>query len=38
MPSTVIIDRDGNMRYLHEGYKVGDEEKYKEWVKKLLQE
>lgn len=38
MPSTVIIDRDGNMRYLHEGYKPGDEEKYKEWVKKLLQE
>lgn len=38
MPSTVIIDRDGNMRYLHEGYKPGDEEKYREWVKKLLQE
>ena len=38
MPSTVMIDRDGNMRYLHEGYKPGDEEKYKEWVKKLLQE
>ena len=38
MPSTVIIDRDGNMRYLHEGYKAGDEEKYKELVKKLLQE
>ena len=38
MPSTVIIDRDGNMRYLHEGYKSGDEEKYKEIVKKLLQE
>ena len=38
MPTTVIIDRDGNMRYLHEGYKPGDEEKYKEWVKKLLQE
>jgi peroxiredoxin len=38
MPSTVIIDRDGNMRYLHEGYKPGDEEKYKEWIKKLLQE
>lgn len=38
MPSTVLIDRDGNMRYLHEGYKSGDENKYKEWIKKLLQE
>lgn len=38
MPSTVMIDRDGNMRYLHEGYKAGDEEKYKEWIKKLIQE
>lgn len=38
MPSTVMIDRDGNMRYLHEGYKSGDEEKYKEWIKKLLKE
>lgn len=38
MPSTILIDRDGNMRYLHEGYKPGDEEKYKEWIKKLLQE
>jgi peroxiredoxin len=38
MPSTVLIDRDGNMRYLHEGYKAGDENKYKEWIKKLIQE
>ncbi|MBI3188343.1 MAG: TlpA family protein disulfide reductase [Gammaproteobacteria bacterium] len=38
MPSTVLIDRDGNMRYLHEGYKSGDEEKYREWIKKLVQE
>ena len=38
MPTTVLIDRDGKIRYLHEGYKSGDEEKYKEWVKKLLQE
>lgn len=38
MPSTVLIDRDGNMRYLHEGYKSGDEEKYREWIKKLIQE
>lgn len=38
MPSTIVIDRDGNMRYLHEGYKAGDEEKYREWIKKLIQE
>jgi peroxiredoxin len=38
MPTTVIIDRDGNMRYLHKGYKSGDEETYKQWVKKLIRE
>lgn len=38
MPSTVIIDRDGVMRYLHQGYKPGDENVYKDVVKKLLQE
>ena len=38
MPTTVIIDRDGNMRYLHKGYKPGDERIYKKWVKKLVRE
>ena len=38
MPTTVIIDRDGNMRYLHKGYKGGDESIYKKWVKKLIRE
>jgi len=38
MPSTVLIDRDGNMRYLHKGYKPGDEATYKKWVKKLIKE
>ena len=38
MPTTVIIDRDGNMRYLHKGYKGGDERIYKKWVKKLIRE
>ena len=38
MPTTVIIDRDGNMRYLHKGYKDGDERIYKKWVKKLIRE
>lgn len=38
MPTTVMIDRDGNMRYLHKGYKPGDESIYKKWVKKLIRE
>ena len=38
MPSTVLIDRDGNLRYLHKGYKPGDEAQYKKWVKQLVKE
>jgi peroxiredoxin len=38
MPSTVMIDRDGNMRYLHKGYKPGDEAQYMKWVKQLIRE
>ncbi len=38
MPSTVMIDRNGNMRYLHKGYKPGDEAQYKKWVKQLIRE
>ena len=38
MPSTVLIDRDGKMRYLHKGYKPGDETIYRQWVKKLIKE
>lgn len=38
MPTTVMIDRNGNMRYLHKGYKPGDENKYKKMVKKLIRE
>ena len=38
MPSTVMIDRNGNMRYLHKGYKPGDEAQYKKWVKPLVKE
>jgi len=38
MPTTVLIDRDGNMRFLHQGYKPGDEKKYKRMVKKLIRE
>jgi len=38
MPTTVVVDRDGNMRFLHKGYKLGDEAKYRQMVKKLVRE
>ena len=38
MPTSVVIDRDGNMRYLHRGYKSGDENKYRQVVKQLIRE
>jgi thiol-disulfide isomerase/thioredoxin len=38
MPTTVIVDRDGNQRLLHKGYKRGDEVKYKQAVRLLLRE
>jgi len=36
MPSTIIVDCDGNMNYLHRGYVPGDEKIYKKRIKKLL--
>ncbi len=38
MPSTVLVDRSGNMRYLHKGYKPGLEEVYLEQVRELVRE
>ncbi len=38
MPTTVVVDRDGKMRFLHKGYKSGDEKKYRDKVKKLIRE
>ncbi len=38
MPSTVLVDRNGNMRFLHRGYKPGDENEYKKLMKKLMRE
>jgi peroxiredoxin len=38
MPTTVIIDRDGNQRLLHKGYKSGDEKKYAKAIKALIRE
>jgi len=38
MPTTIIIDRNGNKRFIHKGYKAGYENDYKKQVKKLLRE
>ena len=38
MPVTVLIDREGNVRYVHQGYKPGYEEKYLDQVRALLRE
>ena len=38
MPTTVIIDRDGNVRLVHKGYQSGDEKKYETAIKRLLRE
>lgn len=38
MPSTVLVDRDGNVRYLHRGYKPGYEEAYQQQVRELIRE
>jgi peroxiredoxin len=38
MPTSVVVDRDGVVRYIHRGYKPGDEAKYLEVVKQLIRE
>jgi len=38
MPSTVIIDRKGNIRVLHRGYKPGDENEYLDSIRSLVRE
>lgn len=38
MPSSVFIDRKGNVRYLHRGYKSGDEGEYLNQIRALLKE
>jgi peroxiredoxin len=38
MPSSVLIDRDGVVRYIHRGYQPGDEAQYLKVVKQLIKE
>lgn len=38
MPSTVMIDREGKVRFTHAGYVAGDESKYDKWIRELVRE
>lgn len=38
MPATVLIDKDGRVRYLHRGYREGVEQTYEQQVRELLRE
>ena len=38
MPLTVLIDREGVVRYVSEGYKVGYEARYTDKLRELLNE
>ncbi len=38
MPSSVFIDRAGNVRYVHRGYRPGDEAKYADMIRSLVKE
>ena len=38
MPSTVFVDRKGQVRYVHRGYKPGDEAKYADMIRSLVKE
>ena len=38
MPSTVILDRKGNVRFVHHGYKPGEENEYLDQIRTLTRE
>jgi peroxiredoxin len=38
MPSTVLIDRDGKVRFLHRGYREGMEDLYEKQIRELVKE
>ena len=38
MPATILVDRAGNIRFVHHGYKPGYEEKYLDQIRALLRE
>ena len=38
MPSSVLIDRKGEIRYIHRGYRPGDENEYQDRIRHLIRE
>jgi len=38
MPSTVLVDRSGRIRYVHHGYKPGYENEYQNQIRELIRE
>lgn len=38
MPSTVLVDRAGNVRFVHHGYKPGYENEYQNQIRALIRE
>lgn len=38
MPTTVVIDRDGKVRHVHQGYRAGMEQLYDQQVRALVKE
>ena len=38
MPSTVLVDRDGRIRFLHRGYREGLENEYERQIRELIKE
>lgn len=36
MPTTLVIDRQGELRFINRGYRPGDEDKYRQQVEALL--
>jgi peroxiredoxin len=38
MPSTVILDRSGKIRFVHQGYKPGEESEYLDQIRTLVRE
>jgi peroxiredoxin len=38
MPSTVLIDRDGKLRYMHKGYREGYAQTYEQQIRELLKD
>ncbi len=38
MPTTVVIDKKGQVRFVNRGYKDGDENKYRDQIRELIKE